>query len=394
MLFDPKEFSLWDCMRFAAWFSYATWCFVRYILRMRFLRGIFLLFVGRCEISLWDFLYFHQGFSFRLLFLRVDCECNRPSCLATVFDDASAFNGNINQWDVAKVTDTSESKSNSYSEVSSEGMDEKGRYAFWWLWDVLVRFYAFCYKQILMRCHAYLVVARFAYKISCLFGPYEIFDELSCFFCRYEKFWWAFMPFGCLIFFFMVWCKDGGEVMLKDTGNWVCSMVNWMLLGFVCASWVVCWREINVSWVVVGESASALGYIKWMRIFADDVTWPELALVIQRGSLLGGSGWWSNVCNLKNIFFFWAVTVFWSGFFRLLFLRFDCERNQPSFHATVFYFAVAFNGDLNQWDVAKVTTMSFSKSIRILENDLSWCEIMLLWLEGTVGGLVGGDYVV
>ncbi len=38
-------------------------------------------------------------------------------------------------------------------------------------------------------------------------------------------------------------------------------MVNWMLLGFVCASWVV-----------FGESASALGYIKWMRIFAGDVT--------------------------------------------------------------------------------------------------------------------------
>ncbi len=30
--------------------------------------------------------------------------------------------------------------------------------------------------------------------------------------------------------------------------------------GFVCASWVVRWREMNVSWVmVVAESASALG---------------------------------------------------------------------------------------------------------------------------------------
>jgi hypothetical protein len=74
-----------------------------------------------------------SGFFLPPSFLRVDCECNRPSCLATVFGDASAFNGNIKQWDVAKVTDTSGSKSNSYSEVSSEGMDEKGRYAFWWL---------------------------------------------------------------------------------------------------------------------------------------------------------------------------------------------------------------------------------------------------------------------
>jgi surface protein len=40
-----------------------------------------------------------------------------------------------------------------------------------------------------------------------------------------------------------------------------------------------------------------------------------------------------------------------------------------SFHATVFYGASAFNGDLNQWDVAEVTIMSGSKSIRILEKD-------------------------
>ena len=40
------------------------------------------------------------------------------------------------------------------------------------------------------------------------------------------------------------------------------------------------------------------------------------------------------------------------------------------FLATVFHTANAFNGDLNQWDVAKVTTMAASKSIRIVENDL------------------------
>ena len=58
-------------------------------------------------------------------------------------------------------------------------------------------------------------------------------------------------------------------------------------------------------------------------------------------------------------------------FFRLLSLHVDCECYRPSFLATVFYAASGFNGNLNQWDVAKVTTMSFSKSIRILENDLS-----------------------
>jgi hypothetical protein len=54
--------------------------------------------------------YFDQGSS-AFFFLRVDCECNRPSFLATVFQDASAFNGVLNRWDVAKVTTMSDSKS-------------------------------------------------------------------------------------------------------------------------------------------------------------------------------------------------------------------------------------------------------------------------------------------
>ncbi len=68
-----------------------------------------------------------------------------------------------------------------------------------------------------------------------------------------------------------------------------CTMVYWTLCGFACASCVVRWRGMNVSWaVVVGESASALGdikvcvtsmhYIKPIRMFEGDVTWSELAL--------------------------------------------------------------------------------------------------------------------
>jgi hypothetical protein len=55
--------------------------------------------------------YFDQGSSFRLLFMRVDCECNRPSFLATVFREAFTFDGDLSQWDVANVIDMSESKS-------------------------------------------------------------------------------------------------------------------------------------------------------------------------------------------------------------------------------------------------------------------------------------------
>jgi surface protein len=53
-------------------------------------------------------------FGLRLLFLRINCECNRPSFLATVFYAARAFNGDLNGWDVAKVTDMYQSKSISY----------------------------------------------------------------------------------------------------------------------------------------------------------------------------------------------------------------------------------------------------------------------------------------
>ena len=49
--------------------------------------------------------------SFRLLFICVDFECNRPSFLVTVFRFASAFNGDISKWDVGIVTDMSDSKS-------------------------------------------------------------------------------------------------------------------------------------------------------------------------------------------------------------------------------------------------------------------------------------------
>ncbi len=52
----------------------------------------------------------------------------------------------------------------------------------------------------------------------------------------------------------------------------------------------------------------------------------------------------------------------------MLFLRVDCEHNRPSFLATVFQSASAFNGDVNQWNVANVNNMQNSKSILIVED--------------------------
>ncbi len=63
------------------------------------------------------------------------------------------------------------------------------------------------------------------------------------------------------------------------------------------------------------------------------------------------------------------------GLFQTMVFSYDdrayCECNPPSMLATVFYMAEAFKGDLNQWNVAKVTDMSSSKSIRIVANNLT-----------------------
>ncbi len=49
--------------------------------------------------------------------------------------------------------------------------------------------------------------------------------------------------------------------------------------------------------------------------------------------------------------------------------RLTCECNRHSVVVTVFGFS-SFNGDLNKWDVAKVTKMAASKSIRVVELGL------------------------
>jgi surface protein len=97
--------------------------------------------------------------------------------------------------------------------------------------------------------------------------------------------------------------------------------------------------------------------IKSIRMFEDDVTRPEHARVIQ-GSSLGELGWWHDACSSKNL----------CSSFRLLFLRVDCECNGLSFLGTVFHSASSFNGDVKQWNVAKVTNMQECKLIRKLEN--------------------------
>ncbi len=81
---------------------------------------------------------------------RADWECNPPSILATVFYGASAFNGDLNQWNVTSVTDMSLSKSIRIVESDLRGREfmllwlegsvgGRGWCRGWWWWcDVKV----------------------------------------------------------------------------------------------------------------------------------------------------------------------------------------------------------------------------------------------------------------
>ncbi len=73
--------------------------------------------------------------------------------------------------------------------------------------------------------------------------------------------------------------------------------------------------EMNVSWMMIvgfvwkssDSRVTCMHYIESIRMFEDGVSSLEhAALVMQGGSLLGGSGRWSNVCNLKNCLASWG----------------------------------------------------------------------------------------
>ncbi len=91
------------------------------------------------------------------------------------------------------------------------------------------------------------VVTSYEYQISCFVAVMICLDEISCFLAADFSFWWCDV-------------RTVDRWMLKDADDWVYTTVYWTLHGFVCASWAVRWRGMNVSFVVVvGKSASALG---------------------------------------------------------------------------------------------------------------------------------------
>jgi hypothetical protein len=200
-------------------------------------------------------------------------------------------------------------------------------------------------------CHLSRFAAYFPYAMSCFLDVMRCqFDivcfllhnyrtrclaEVSCFLGHYE----LYTRYANFLF-------EGGEVHVEGCGRLgvhdvffgrcvvLCVQVGWFV---ACASCGGGWCNCELHWetegslcvqvvVVVGAIARCIGGreglcesclmhdIESIRMFENDVTCPDHALVIQGGSL-GGFGWWCDVCDLKNGCFLWAVTVLWSGCF-------------------------------------------------------------------------------
>ena len=125
-----------------------------------------------------------------------------------------------------------------------------GCIVFWWdilmrrhsfcpLRVVVIRWYAFCCtlfaRDIVMRCHGFWGRKElFVWDFTSFFLSVMLYlDEMTCFLAAEYSFWWCDVR------------TDGGEVEDVE-GCERLSVTRWFIgrcAVFVCASWVVRWRE-------------------------------------------------------------------------------------------------------------------------------------------------------
>ncbi len=166
-------------------------------------------------------------------------------------------------------------------EMSSWNLSRFCCILFWW--DFLTRFHALL---AVMRC------------------PLWEFMSLVHNFCtRYP--WWHFMLFWglyelCVWDFMLVW--PWCDFLMRFHAFW---LPNIFFDGVIEGQWRGgCWRMREI------EIECTRSYVwGWCN-----VTW---TCSCDSRRFTRGLGWWSDVCNLKNVCLLWAVTVFWSGFFLL-----------------------------------------------------------------------------
>ncbi len=172
---------------------------------------------------------------------------------------------------------------------------------------------------------------------------YEIFSWDFMLFGRYEMLFWDFMFFAAQFpyeisrwDFILFWSVHvgllnvvqfcvcvhglnrllaGNECRLGGSGCWKCECIGRQKGFLITSSRYVCLLCFPNLWFCPwGWRNIASTCFLWLKDFHS-----------------GGLGWWSDGWSFKNVCLFWAVSVFWSGFFRLLFLHVDCECSRPFF---------------------------------------------------------------
>jgi hypothetical protein len=228
-----------------------------------------------------------------------------------------------------------------------------------------------------MGFHALWAFKRDFYEVSygviMLFGPYGI--PLCFFCCLLHNFLWDFMLFVPMRFPYEILCvlhcnfrmRFSFEILYFLLHNFFVRLLCWFHAFF----WEVAWFCVcKLGGSLAGEECkldgggrwkcecvgrqkglcgsclirvTSMHYMKSIRMFEDDITWPEHALVMQGGSL---GGLVSGVLYVNwRMFAFFGLSQYLDqgSYFRLLSLRVDCDCNRPSVLATVFVGASKFS---------------------------------------------------
>ena len=171
---------------------------------------------------------------------------------------------------------------------------------------------------------------RFPHEISCFCCIFSLWDFLMRVhaFCFIMGLWdFVFLSrYEISLWDFMLICHCDSRRFSRGFG-----LVEWCNRGFFHLLFLRVDCECNrPSFGSCLIRVTSMHDIKSIRMFEDDVTWLEHALVIEGGFL----GVWVS----GMMYIIWRMCVFFGlsqysdpGFFRLLFLRIACDCNRPSF---------------------------------------------------------------
>ncbi len=206
-----------------------------------------------------------------------------------------------------------------------------------------------------MRFKTEIPAAQFSCKIFLidftLFKPLWSFRLRSMLFSPYEMSWDFLMrlhAFGSLCDFLMILCA-------------FCWIIFWWDLMLFCRCEISLWNVVL-----------------FVALFG-------LALPLNELCLLFLPNPYAASCFVLHTF----RTSFPNGIFMCFFVAVVRFPFETSCFLSLMRFYEIFMRFPNEFSCF-LTPMRFCKSVRIGKNDLTWRELMLLWLEGLLAGLVGG----